>query len=84
MLISIFIVSCESTDTLPTELLEKVQINLTEGDRLDYITSDFSLPSGIEDNKDITITWTSSDPVVILIENNMGKLLDKVLINQSP
>ena len=42
MLISIFIVSCESTDTLPTELLEKVQINLTEGDRLDYITSDFS------------------------------------------
>nr|WIF88626.1 hypothetical protein QOL21_00875 [Acholeplasma laidlawii] len=74
MLISIFIVSCESTDTLPTELLEKVQINLTEGDRLDYITSDFSLPSGIEDNKDITITWTSSDPVVILIENNMGKV----------
>ncbi|MBG0762916.1 hypothetical protein IY230_04785, partial [Acholeplasma laidlawii] len=74
MLISIFIVSCESIDTLPTELLEKVQINLTEGDRLDYITSDFSLPSGIEDNKDITITWTSSDPVVILIENNMGKV----------
>src|SRR5690554_270643 len=74
MLISIFIVSCESTDTLPTELLEKVQINLSEGDRLDHVTSDFSLPSGLEDNKEITITWTSSDPVVILIENNMGKV----------
>lgn len=74
MLISIFIVSCESIDTLPTELLEKVEINLSEGDRLDHITSDFSLPSGLEDNKEITITWTSSDPVVILIENNMGKV----------
>jgi hypothetical protein len=74
MLISIFIVSCESIDTLPTELLEKVEINLSEGDRLDRITSDFSLPSGLEDNKEITITWTSSDPVVILIENNMGKV----------
>lgn len=75
MFILIFIVLCEFIDILLIELFEKVEINLLEGDRLDYIIFDFLLFFGLEDNKEIIIIWILSDFVVILIENNMGKVI---------